>query len=60
MRRVMVDFHNMVDSVVPVPLDGQTFSVGEKVIVFDEDTEDYCAQVISISRDTVFVKITNK
>jgi len=56
-RRIHVDFNNIVGSVVPVPVHGETFVVGEAVIVFDSSTDDYAGRIIGVSGSTTFIEV---
>lgn len=60
MRHVNVDFNNQAGSgELLAPAHGYPLTPGERVTVSDDGTDTYEAVVLGISRDTVFLKVSD-
>lgn len=62
MRRIQVDFNALDQGVVPAGAPREPLSTGERVIIFDDSTDDYTGQVVGLSSSgrTVFVAVDEK
>lgn len=56
-RRLQVDFNSSAGhGLVWVPTGTETYTVGEHLTVWDDDTDDYPATVVEVGADTMVVR----
>lgn len=61
MVKLRVDFNNMIGSgLVLASAQGGTFSTGCAIVVYDESTEVFAAEVINQEGDTLVIQVSDK